>query len=65
MLCVRVPSINQPPSAAGAVDPPRWQVSCRSPCSVPPSHVADTQQLQPFATDVQGAEKCSKIFSFN
>lgn len=31
-------------------------------CSLPPSHVAGTQQLQPFTTDIQGAQKCLKIF---
>lgn len=31
-------------------------------CSSPPSHVAGTQWLQPFTTDIQGAQKCLKIF---
>lgn len=31
-------------------------------CSIPPSHVAGTQRLRPFTTDIQGAPKCLKIF---
>lgn len=62
MLCVRVPDINQPPSQPAPPIPLRPQVCERSPRSVPPSHVAGTQQRRPFTADVQGAEKCLKIF---
>lgn len=62
MLCVRVPGINQPPLAAGSTNPLCWQMRWCSPRSIPPSHVAGTQQLLPFTTDVCGAAKCLKIF---
>lgn len=42
--------------------PLRSQVRWCSPRSIPPSHVAGTQRLWPFTADVQGAEKCLKIF---
>lgn len=55
MLCVHVPSINQPPLA------PWTPLFSQVPHPTLPRG-RYTQRLRPYTTDVQGAEKCLKIF---